>query len=85
MGAPSTPKMSQLLSNSFFGGPRLPRKITQTEMHETVAGPVDQLKQTLQGVQSKCPSEAKEKALNSMQEILNACLQPSNPMNVFGS
>ncbi|WP_019216116.1 hypothetical protein [Legionella tunisiensis] len=85
MSAQSTPKMSQLLSNSFFGGHRLPRKITQTEIHETVAGPVAQLEQTLQGVQSKRPSESNERVLNSMQEILNACLQPSNPMNVFGS
>lgn len=85
MSAQSTPKMSQLLSNSFFGGHRLPRKITQTEIHESVAVPVAQLEQTIRDVQSKSPSEAKEKALNSMQEILNACLQPSNPMNVFGS
>ncbi|MFW2570659.1 hypothetical protein [Legionella sp. 29fVS95] len=85
MSAKSTPKMSQLLSNSFFGGHRLPRKITQTEIHESVAVPVAQLEQTIRDVQSKYPSEAKEKALNSMQEILNACLQPSNPMNVFGS
>ena len=84
MSAHSTPKMSQLLSNSFFGGHRLPQKITKAVVQDTVAGPVAQLEQKVQGALSNRPSESNRKALDAMQDVLNACLTPSNPMNVFG-
>lgn len=81
MSAYSTPKMSQLLSHSFFGAHRLPQKTIEADVQDNVAGPVAQLGQK---IQCAPPSESNKKALDGIQDVLNACLTPSSPMNVFG-
>jgi hypothetical protein len=90
----STNKITSLLSqHGFLGSRKGGIPVSQRLVMDEVAAPLNKLSTTVKAMEKANPSEPIQEAAKQltdckatvMQSLMQACLQPENPLNLFKS